>query len=312
MVRRFRYFNDRDLSAMNISRMLEPSPRWLRRHSIVKCLLAAFPESHDQWIQFNGEARAYVDLRDPEVRTVFLKRSFEPDFFEIAVAVLAEGGVFFDCGANFGLCTFGLIPPIDSSRLSCHLFEANSDLVQYLERSKSLFPAVSIKVVHGCLADRPGSSRFLINPEFTGHSHVDFAGKTIVQHVVLDDYLEQNRIERITFVKMDLEGQELNALRGLTKTLDRGAIEVIYLEVRSELLRRYGLRLQPLMAYLRQHGFRVFYCRIRDLLGRQPTSLRFTRHGLNRLQLAEFDAGVDDLATDLLAIHETRIEKAES
>jgi predicted membrane-bound spermidine synthase len=58
----------------------------------VRSLLRAFPDSHDQWIEFNNDARAYVDLRDPEARNVFLKRSFEPDFFRIARAVLFDGG----------------------------------------------------------------------------------------------------------------------------------------------------------------------------------------------------------------------------
>jgi len=111
---------------------------------------------------------------------------------------------------------------------------------------------------------------------------------------------------------MDLEGQELSALRGLTKALARGAVEVIYLEVSSELLRRYGIGPEQVVEFLSNNGFRVFYCRDRDLLGRQPTRVRFTRHGLNRLRLAEFEFTDDHLQTDLLAIHEPWIDKAES
>ena len=75
-----------------------------------------------------ADARAYVDLCDPEARNVFLKRSFEPDFFGIARAVLFHGGVYFDCGTNLGLCMFGLLPSIDSATVSCHLFEGKSSL----------------------------------------------------------------------------------------------------------------------------------------------------------------------------------------
>lgn len=295
--------------------MLEPLPPWFRRHSIVKGLLAAFPHSHDQRIQFNGGAEAYVDLRDPEVRTVFLRRSFEPDFFEVIHPVLSEGGVFFDCGANFGLCTFGLIHGMDAgtqSQLSSHLFEANPRLIRYLEKTRSLFPLISISVVEGCIADRPGTSRFQLAPEFTGHSHVSLEGSATVENVVLDDYIEQNEVDRIAFLKMDLEGQELNALRGLAKTLGRGSVDVIYLEVRSELLRRYGFKHEQVVAYLGDYGFQLFYCRRRDVSGRQPSRIRFRSSGLNRLRLVRFDLGVEVLETDLLAIHETQIEKTES
>ncbi|HXO95029.1 MAG TPA: FkbM family methyltransferase [Chthoniobacterales bacterium] len=296
---------------MNIPAILKPAPPWLRRHLAVKCLLGVFPRSYDQWIEYNRGATAYVDLRDPEVRNVFLKRSFEPDFFAIASAVLVDGGLFFDCGANFGLCTFGLIPSVERG-LACHLFEANPNLTRYLEKSRSLFPSVSIKIIEGCLADWPGTSRFQINPEFTGRSHTELGGATILQNVVLDDYLEQNQIERITFLKMDLEGQELSALRGLTKALARGAVAVIYLEVSSELLRRYSIGPEQVVDFLSNNGFRIFYCRDRDLLGRQPTRVRFAHRGLNRLRLAEFEFADDHLQTDLLAIHEPWIDKAES
>ena len=196
--------------------------------------------------------------------------------------------------------------------MACHLFEANPNLTRYLEKSRSLFPSVSIKIIEGCLADWPGTSRFQINPEFTGRSHTELGGATILQNVVLDDYLEQNQIERITFLKMDLEGQELSALRGLTKALARGAVEVIYLEVSSELLRRYSIGPEQVVDFLSNNGFRIFYCRDRDLLGRQPTRVRFAHRGLNRLRLAEFEFADDHLQTDLLAIHEPWIDKAES
>src|SRR3984893_6696641 len=144
---------------MNISALLAPAPVWLRRHLIVKGLLGAFPNSHDQWIEFNEGARAYVDLRDPEVRNVFLKRSFEPEFCQLALSILSEGGVFFDCGANFGLCTFALTPFFASCRVSTYLFEANPSLIGYLARSRTLFPSAHIEIVEGCVSDQPGVTR---------------------------------------------------------------------------------------------------------------------------------------------------------
>ena len=156
--------------------------------------------------------KAYVDLRDPEVRNVFLKRSFEPDFLQLTSTVLLEGGVAFDCGANFGLCTFGLLPSVDLDHLSFHLFEPNRNLIPYLEKSKSLFPSASIKVIEGCVSDRPGTSRLQIDSQSTGHSHVDSDGSIAQENIVLDDYLERHGLKVVTFLKMDLEGQELSVV----------------------------------------------------------------------------------------------------
>jgi FkbM family methyltransferase len=292
---------------LNIAAFLAPAPGWLRRHLIVKGLFALFPNSHDQWIEFNEGARAYVDLRDPEVRNVFLRRSFEPDFCQLALAILSEGGVYLDCGANFGLCTFALVPSLADHKVSTYLFEANPNLICYLEKSKKLFPSAEIRIVEGCLSDRPGVTRLDISSQFTGQSHVDSDGGLEQRNVVLDDYLFGEGIERVTFLKLDLEGQELNALQGLSETLKRGAIEAIYFEIRRELLERYGLTSFAIIDFLRHNRFRIYFCRDWDLLGHSPTKLRFKQAGWNQLQLLECSNNPGDLGTDLLAIHESRI-----
>jgi FkbM family methyltransferase len=291
------------VNGLNIPGIFKRVPHGLRRHLAVKLLLSAFKGSHEQWIEFNGQAKAYVDLRDPEARNVFLKRCFEPDFFRTALAVLSDGGTFFDCGANFGLCTFGLLPMIKGDRLVCHLFEANHDLVRFLKTSSALFPATRIEVIEGCLSDRHGVSRFHINTDSPGKSHVAGNGTAVQRNIVLDDYLDANRINAVRFLKMDIEGQELTALRGFSKALNRGAIEVIYFEVRTELLHRYGFAAEDVVQFLSQCGFRVFYCRERDLADRSTATATFSRSGLNRLHLAEVGIVPRDIGTDLLAVH---------
>jgi FkbM family methyltransferase len=291
------------VNRLNIPAILENVPDGLRRHLVVKFLLAASKGSHDQWIEFNEHAKAFVDLRDPEARNVFLKRSFESDFFRIALAVLSDGGVFFDCGANFGLCTFGLIPLIKHDRLACHLFEANHGLIRYLEMSSTLFPATRIDVIEGCLSDKRGASHFHIHTLDAGKSHVAGDGALVQRNIILDDYLNSNRINIVHFLKIDIEGQELTALRGLSKALNCGAIEVIYFEVRTEQLQRYGLVADDIVQFLKQSGFRVFYCRECDLVGRSTGGITFSRSGLNRLHLAEIGIVPREIGTDLLAVH---------
>jgi FkbM family methyltransferase len=215
--------------------------------------------------------------------------------------------VLFDCGANFGLCTFALIPFFVSGRVSSHLFEANPSLISYLGRSKSLFPSARIEIVEGCVSDQPGVTRLAISSQFTGQSHVDSHGALEQRNVVLDNYLASKGIERVTFLKIDLEGQELSALRGLSRTLGRGGIEVIYFEVRTELLQRYGLMPTQIINLLRENGFRIFYCRDWDLVERERTKLHFKRARWRQLELSECASLPGELRTDLLAIHESQM-----
>ena len=51
-----------------------------------------------------------------------------------------EKGVYFDLGANFGLCTFGLVP---QKKMKYHLFEANDYLIKFIKKSVKLYPTTS-------------------------------------------------------------------------------------------------------------------------------------------------------------------------
>jgi hypothetical protein len=126
------------------------------------------------------------------------------------------------------LCTFGLIPSLDLGHLSFHLFEANPNLIRYLEKSKGLFPSAAIQVVEGSICDRPGdlpvSARFPIHGTFSCRSE---------WHLNRGEYcagrLPGASADRSgDLFKMNLEVQELSALRGLSKAFSRGAIKVIY------------------------------------------------------------------------------------
>jgi hypothetical protein len=63
------------------------------------------------------------------------------------------------------------------------------------------------------------------------------------------------------------------------------------------------LLLSAFVQFLRQSGFRMFYCRECDLAGRSKARVTFSRSGLNRLHLADIGSVPRDMGTDLLAVH---------
>lgn len=71
-----------------------------------------------------------------------------------------------------------------------------------------------------------------------------------VPAISLDEYCERNAIARIDLLKLDVEGAELEVLRGSRGLLHRGAIRWLLFEV--------GESLNGVLDLLSRHGFRLF------------------------------------------------------
>jgi FkbM family methyltransferase len=278
-------------------------PSFLKRHSIVEALLRTKLISTEQLVSFNRSSLAYLNLNDPEPRNVFLKCSFDPDFFSIAKSLIPQSGVFFDLGANYGLCTFGLLP--DLSSVNFHLFEANESLVRTIEKSTALHKESTFFVNHACISDEDGFSKFHLEPNQTGQSHVATSlEKGIeIKNLVLDSYCKANKIDRIDFAKIDLEGHELSALKGWESCLRDHIIKSIYIEIMEENQKRYGLKTNEPLVLLESIGYKLFLCKEDDFadFGEYPKQYEFES---NKLILSKFQARnfPRNFATDVLAL----------
>ena len=280
-----------------------PLPSFLKRHSIVKALLRTKLISVEQLVYFNSSSLAYLNLNDPEPRNVFLKCSFEPDFFSIAKSLIPQSGVFFDLGANHGLCTFGLLP--DLSSVQFHLFEANESLVQTIKKSTTLHKESTFFVNHACIADEDGYSQFHLEPNQTGQSHVATSlEKGIeIKNLVLDSYCKANKIDRIDFAKIDLEGHELSALKGWEACLRDHIVKSIYIEIMPENQKRYGLKTNIPLVFLESLGYELFLCKEDDFanFGEKPKKYQFESRTLTLSKFMAQDFP-NDFATDVLAL----------
>ena len=79
-------------------------------------------------------------------------------------------------------------------------------------RSKVISVNKGISNVNGIVA-------FLENEELRGSSAIDKSGNTEIEVVRLDDFIPSD--EKITFIKMDIEGAEIDALNGCKNILQK-------------------------------------------------------------------------------------------
>jgi FkbM family methyltransferase len=79
-----------------------------------------------------------------------------------------------------------------------------------------------------------------------------------VQVARLDSWLAERRIDSVDFVKLDVEGAELAALKGASQLLSRQPRPVILAELQDVRTEPWGYRAKDAAAYVQSFGFRWF------------------------------------------------------
>jgi FkbM family methyltransferase len=296
---------------MDAGRVVLKLPAAARRHRVVRALirLGLTPESV---IPLAGGAPLHVDLREGLARVALITGTYYPQFQDLAAALLGNGGTYFDVGSNVGFTTFGFLPRVPRGRTHFHLFEANPYCCELLRRSAASRPGTDIRINNVAVTDHAGTSSFVFEP---GNSDVGHIGEGGIEcrSLVLDDYIEALGIARVDLMKLDIEGWEPIAIRGAGRALSRGAVRMLCTEVSSELLLRTGYTPSTYLAMIREHDFELFYFRDEDLApdgvaAGSPTFTLGAAAGL--LRVARVDHYPDDLLTDVLAVHSTKLRDA--
>lgn len=153
-----------------------------------------------------------------------LQRKVEPEFLWIQ-DVLDKDAVFMDVGANVGAYIYVLEKHLKPENI--YAFEPNPQLFRRLNR---LFPKVNLNAV--ALSDISTVAEFKI-PVINGEK-VHTRGtlqtsikekneeKTIIQKVQVKPLDDLNlSLKKLDFIKIDVEGNEMQTLRGARKTIQK-------------------------------------------------------------------------------------------
>ncbi len=160
----------------------------------------------------------WVDTEDPLVAPgILADRMYETYVTTVLERELKPDSVFLDIGANMGWFTL-LAAAIAGQVIA---IEPNPTNVQLLYRSLLANRFHNVRVLQCAVTDQPG---LLSLNAFRSNGFVTSVGQaaetaTIVQGQPLDTLLQG--LERLDVIKMDIEGHEPLALRGMRDTLSR-------------------------------------------------------------------------------------------
>ncbi|MFC1498906.1 FkbM family methyltransferase [Verrucomicrobiota bacterium] len=199
-----------------------------------------------------------LNLRDIIQRRIFFN-VYEVNEIRLLRGLLKPGDVFLDVGANIGF--YSLIASLCTGpEGSVYSFEPDKDIFRKLCGHIELNSSNNVRAYNIALADYDGEG-FLCEKleENSGWTHlVDCAGDDSrkVSAVKLDTFLRDNPVDKITLIKIDVEGYELEVLKGAQDILEKYMPEII-IELNSNALRRNKTEPIEVIKCLKSYGYEI-------------------------------------------------------
>ena len=196
-----------------------------------------------------------IDLSDNLQRQIYFKGIYEPNVTKLLEQTLNRGDIFIDIGANIGY--FSVIAShIIGPTGEVHSFEPIPEIFESLKYNVTINSISNIYLnqtaIHKIETSLPlylpadgnnGSGSLIRHPHLPGQSIMCPAKP-------LDDYISATGLKSVNLIKIDIEGNELNALKGMERLLSSHQPPKIICEGIPELIVGSGQTLNQLFEYL--------------------------------------------------------------
>jgi FkbM family methyltransferase len=204
----------------------------------------------------------YQDIRSA-ANTIFANGEYETTQMKLICELAKQNSYFMDVGSNVGL--YSICAALVNPKIKVSSFEPNIEIAKLQKRNLELNNVNSIRIINYGLANENSDSVDFFVPKFTGSGggsllnlHPD-EGASDELRVTLKklDNLDEEIRSNVDFIKVDIEGAELEFLKGALNTISDSKPVII-----SELLRKwmnpFGSHPQDFLKTLFDIGYTCF------------------------------------------------------
>ena len=209
--------------------------------------------------------RFWVNLTTGMHSQVFFLGEFETAVTTIAASLVKPGDVCLDVGANFGWYTT-LFQARTGDRGAVHSFEPVPATFRELRRNYELIGSpANVSINNVALGDKTGTvSLNVFDGLPTGHASLSSQGRSDASvfecpMITLDSYLEDRGIERVDFLKVDIEGAEMMFLNGAKKLFEQEVPPIFLMEMARQQTSNFDYLPNDLIEFIGANGDYNFY-----------------------------------------------------
>ena len=187
-----------------------------------------------------------------------LSGTWEPRNTRLVRDTVREGDIVIDIGAHVGYYTL-ILSKLVGNRGHVYAFEPDADNFNLLKMNVEMNKCRNVTLERRGLSDKSGAALLggwtLVSSADKPEHHPDDEIKQ-VEVVALDDFFGED-IPEIAFVKIDIEGHEINAVRGAVQTIERSKRIKILTEFDPFRWSKGGVNPREYLDLLAQCGFRM-------------------------------------------------------
>jgi FkbM family methyltransferase len=186
---------------------------------------------------------------------------YEKEVGALLKEIVRPDDVFLDLGANIGY--FSLLIASNSSSVRIISFEPVKDLFQDMNDNISLNNIRNISTINATVGEMNVEKELFVSASDNSgmssfHQPENYSGKKErVKVVAIDDWFKTSGLSKIDIIKLDIEGSELAALKGMKEVLQKQR-PVLIVEVNPETLSMFNLKTSDIYDYLKQLNFKGF------------------------------------------------------
>lgn len=188
---------------------------------------------------------------------------YKDGFFEWRVRVVMnrlvkDGMTCMDIGASMGCYALRMAKMVgDGGKVIA--FEPMSYSFRKLWRNATLNPQLNVKLERLALSNITEKKKIYFKNVFSADDmlRANEDGMEEIQFTTLDRYVEENKINKIDFIKIDVDGYELKILQGAINTIKRFK-PIMIVEFGQRYLKKYGDKLGDLVNLLVSLGYSFF------------------------------------------------------
>lgn len=228
-----------------------------------RLILPPMPDPTVRTLRIGGHALRFAVSARREDERLGTVAAFEGRMLRRLLAAIRDGDTFFDIGANIGTVT---LPVAVAGAAECLAFEPEPANAARLAENAELNGLANVTVIEAAMWSEPGEVRLrAAGPVGTGtasaFAHGD--GMALVPAVTVDSFAGGGRAAP-GVIKIDVEGAELEVLRGAEAALASGRVRDLFVETHPVALARRGESEAGLVSMLETHGYAEVWTATRD------------------------------------------------